>query len=220
MFCFSPAHSPFRLERRTSTSTHLNTSQKTIELKTKTKNSTHTAHDYVNEPEMCAGRRQQCNGQGSGNVARREMIFQSAKETGLWSSHFHPRFPPSFPTLRSVFACVAVRSVYGLLIFLLPRASPRSPLACHEQPFLPLFRDIFPPTEIFHSRVLVIARQKAQISEGRRENTGSHTCVYVFQCYFLRYVFRCCCCCFMYFGMLHRCSYEFMKKIPFGFMYV
>lgn len=130
-----------------------------------------------------------------------------------------PRFPSSFPTLRSVFACVAVRSVYGLLIFPLPPREiasrlPRATLFAAFPRYFPTHRDL---------SLACVGHRKAKstnLGGTEGENTGSHTCVYVFPCYFLRYVFRRCCCCFMYSGMLHRCSYEFMKKIPFGFMYV
>lgn len=153
-------------------------------------------------------------------LVRREMIFQSAKETGLWSSHFHPRFPSSFPTLRSVFACVAVRSVYGLLIFLLPRASPRSPLACHEQPFLPLFRDISHPLRSF-TRVCWSSQGKKHKSRRDGGRTQAATHVFMYSMLFLKICFSPLLLLLLYvLGMLHRCSYEFMKKIPFGFMYV
>lgn len=93
----------------------------------------------------------------------------------------------------------------------------------HEQPFFAAFRDFpaaTPPSRSFaYSRVCWSSSELAselKFCGGWRE--GGHTCVYMI---FLRYASppsafccHCCCCCFMY----EHYSYEFMKKIRFGFL--
>lgn len=89
-----------------------------------------------------------------------------------------------------------------------------------EQPFSAAFSRYFnlPPlrSRLFAaaSRVLVI-----EWILGRRVARSEHMCIFIYSMLFLRHVSHprhCCCCCFMYV----RYSYEFMKKIRSGFLYV
>lgn len=87
------------------------------------------------------------------------------------------RFPSSFATLRSVFACVAVRSVYGLLIFLLPPARDRLSLAT-SNPFC-RFSAIFSHPPRSFTRVCWSSQGKKHKSrrDGGREHRQPHMCL-------------------------------------------
>lgn len=131
---------------------------------------------------------------GSGSVtkdvAQREMIFQSPRR--LAAGHLIFISPLSFVFSNSLLRVCLCRSALRLWIIDFPPSTARDRLSlATSNPFC-RFSAIFSHPPRSFTRVCWSSQGKKHKSrrDGGRASTGSsHTCVYVFPCYFLRYVF-------------------------------